>query len=304
MSEVNQMKEYVCPRCHHDTDLKANLLQHLKSKNPCSDKFSKETRESILDSYKTELKLQQVSCNFCNKNVSKVNLKRHLLTCPNKPSIEETVEKLETVSNVILSTQEGKIDIQRLLKSLIKESLIEILTEKPTNQMINNIQNITNNLTININSYGQENLAHLSHEFLSHCLLNPTKGITSLIDNIHYNNEQPSNKNIRYKSSKKNTFEKYMDYQWIECDASNTLDELIKNGYKVLNAHYTEFFLNDPYYQDDEIKRIAIEKFRFLSDKSCKEYYSVKRDLRLLIKNKTVYIIAPPMDIDKLIIKE
>jgi hypothetical protein len=293
MSELT--KEYVCPRCHHDTDLKANLIQHLKSKNPCSDEFSKETRESILNSYKRTPKLKLTLCGFCDKNISKVNLKRHLSVCPNKPSINEVVKQLNVENEVVADIDTKQNDGRNIFKSVIKEVLLEILNEKPSTQIINQTQNIINNhLTININSYGNEDLTHLTHDFLSQCLLNPTKGITSLINTIHYSEDKPSNRNIRYKSSKHNTFEKYMDTQWIECDASNTLDELIKQGYRVLNSHYTEHYLNDPDYQEDEIRKNAIEKFRFLSDKSSNEYYSVKRDLRLLIKNKTVYIMAPP----------
>lgn len=76
--------------------------------------------------------------------------------------------------------------------------------------------------------------------------------------------------------------------------ASNTLDELIRKGYRVLNLHYMAHFINDPEYQDDEVKRQVVEKFRFLSDKTCTDYYAVKRDLRLLVKNKTLYVVAPP----------
>ena len=40
----------------------------------------------------------------------------------------------------------------------------------------NNIVN--NTLNININSFGNESMTHLTSDFLSHCIHNPTKGIT------------------------------------------------------------------------------------------------------------------------------
>ena len=131
-------------------------------------------------------------------------------------------------------------------------------------------------------SFGNEKISHLTSEVLTHCLLNPTKGITQLIEIIHYNDSLPHNKNIRFKSSKHNTFEKYQDGRWIECDASNTLDELIRSGYRILDEHYVKNFL-----ESDESTREFIERFRFLADSKSVQYKAVKRDIRLLIKNRS-----------------
>ncbi len=151
-----------------------------------------------------------------------------------------------------------------------------------------------NNIQVNLNNFGQENISHLTHDFLSHCLMNPSKGFPSLIENIHYHKDVPENRNIRCKSLKQNIFEKYIDSEWRSCDASNTLDELIRKGYRILNTHYTQHFMNDPEFMDNEMKQRAMERFRFLSDKTCNDYFSVKRELRLLIKDKTMYLIASP----------
>jgi hypothetical protein len=151
-----------------------------------------------------------------------------------------------------------------------------------------------NNIQVNLNNFGQESTSHLTHDFLSHCLMNPSKGFPSLIENIHYHKDAPENMNIRCKSLKQNIFEKYIDSEWRSCDASNTLDELIRKGYRILNTHYIQHFMNDPEFMDNEMKQRALEKFRFLSDKNCTDYFSVKRELRLLIKDKTAYLIAPP----------
>jgi hypothetical protein len=131
-------------------------------------------------------------------------------------------------------------------------------------------------------NYGQETIAHLTTEFLTHCLLNPTKGITQMLETIHYNADEPHNKNIRFKSSKHKTYEKYIAGQWIECDASNTLDELIRKSYRILNEHYVKNFL-----ESDDTTREFIERFRFLADAKSVYYKAVKRDIRLLIKNKS-----------------
>jgi hypothetical protein len=145
-----------------------------------------------------------------------------------------------------------------------------------------------------LNDYGEEDISHLSEDFLSYCLMNPKKGMTNLIQNIHYNKDVPENHNLRFKSDKKNLFEKWVDSEWRLCDASNTLDELIKKGYRILNSHYTDFLMNDTSLMDDEMKQIMMERFRFLGDTKCTDYYDVKRNLRVLVKDRTMYLLASP----------
>lgn len=331
--KMETQEGFVCERCGITLTTKGNYVAHLKIKTPCNPK-SKITREDLLQKLTRVPKREQKECQQCKKLISKANFKRHTINCKanvvesnhnvnknddDKNFCDDTkiTERLtETCSNILNQTN---IDVTKIdekyniinangdtinIKQLFKDTLQEVFQEYFSNNLkqqwtantsINN-SHINNLQIININPYGNEDMSHLTHEFLSHCLMNPTKGITSLIDTIHYSDEMPTNRNIRYKSTKQNTFEKYIDSQWTECDASNTLDELIKKGYRVLNAHYTEFYLNDPEYQDDNIKRQAIEKFRFLSDKTSNEYYSVKRELRLLIKNKTLYVMMPPKE--------
>jgi hypothetical protein len=84
--------------------------------------------------------------------------------------------------------------------------------------------------------------------------------------------------------------EKLVDHTWHECDASNTLDELIKKGYKILTHFCTQ---NAGNWYDDEAKVSMYEKFMFLGDKKSKDYSAVKRDLLLLVKDKTLYFLAP-----------
>jgi hypothetical protein len=249
------------------------------------------SRDKVLESLKRERKLPTTECEFCNKVISKKALKKHLTICSAKPSTsQDAVSAL--VENVNIDDRDKRL-LTAFIDILHKEigELKQQIGQPNTTNMINNVFN--NTINISINSFGNETTTHLTSDFLSHCLLNPTKGITKLIENIHYSADVPENRNIRFKSNKNNTFEKYLDEQWFECDASNTLDELIRKGYRVLNQHYMDNFMDNPDYNDD-MRRLSIEKFRFLADTSCVQYCSVKRDIRLLIKNKTCYVIAPP----------
>jgi hypothetical protein len=216
----------------------------------------------------------------------KDNLQHNITNRIDTPSGEEA--STSQTPNDILVAINDKLDM------LSKAIHVQNITINTTNN--NNIVNThnTNNITQNINNFGNETTSHLSHEFLEHCLRNPKKGMSKLIENIHYNPDIPENHNLRCRSLKQNTFEKLVDEEWRICDASNTLDELIRKGYRILNTHYAENVQSDPTFFDDEDRVQMYERFRFLSDTSCNDYFAVKRDLRLLVKDRTMYLLASP----------
>lgn len=322
--------EFKCPRCGDAFHRKDTLITHLKRKKECPCTYSSESREDISKRLTSKTYNDKTyDCDFCGKRFNFASCKcKHKKICKQNPiniikteigndnanedeknsnittknvNIEQCYDITSSSSHLVLqsSTSTKYVVIEKdefvTMKSRMNklEKEVQKLQSKPstTNNTI-----ITNNNSINIslNNFGQESVSHLTHDFLSHCLLNPSKGFTSLIENIHYNNDVPENRNIRCKSLKRNVFEKYIDSEWRSCDASNTLDELIRKGYRILNTHYTQHFMNDPDLMEDELKQRAYERFRFLCDKTCNDYFSVKRDIRLLIKDKTMYLIAPP----------
>ena len=284
-ANMTEDKKFHCPRCGVSMSLKANMTSHLKNRTLCEAKVADITREDALKMFEVTRKLPCIECQYCKKTVTKKSYTRHLLTCRNKPSSSTT-----TASSSSSSTVTNDVLLERLDR--IEAMFNGLQQHGSTYNTFNNVVN--NTLNITIKPYGSETMTHLTSEFLSHCLHNPTKGITKLIENIHYNADVPENYNLKFKSNKNGTFEKYMDEQWIECDASNTLDELIRKGYRVLSKHYDDNYRDKPEYDEDDLKREAIEMFRFLADTTSVKYCSVKRDMRLLVKNKTVYVIAPP----------
>lgn len=274
-----EQQKWTCKRCDHESSSKCNLLKHLRRVSPCIDINNVISIEDyIKELLHKDYNEKTYDCPHCNKKFNKYqNRHRHLKICKeakkvNKDSIIEDLQNENAKLRAELERQQA-----------------------PTTHIVNNIVN-NNTINITLNNFGSEDTSHLTHDLLSHCLLNPSKGLTKLIDNIHYNPNVPSNFNIRHKSTKQNLLQKFENEHWRECDTSNTLDELIKKGYRILNAHYTNFYMNDPELHEDEIKQRAFERFRFLSDKTCNEYRSVKRDLRLLIKDRTMYLVESPDD--------
>jgi hypothetical protein len=201
-------------------------------------------------------------------------------------------EEYTRLQNIFNNMFQGEIVS---LKNEIKELKLQLASTSSSttnNNTTNNNTNTTNNNQrvniININNFGNEDISHITPDFLSHCILNPTKGIASLIENIHYDPNKKCNNNIRHKSSKQSTVEKWVHPQWVLCDASSTIDDLISKGYKMMSLHHQETFLNDPDIQEDDVKRQQYEYFRFLTDKNDYKYYKVKREIHCMIKNHTM----------------
>jgi transcription elongation factor Elf1 len=279
-NDVNANKEdnkWTCKRCEHESSSKCNLLKHLRRKTPCID----DNNIISIDAYIEELLKKDYNektydCQFCGTKFNAYqNRHRHYKTCKEL--------KKQNKDSIIKDLQMENARLKEQLET----------NKTPTQHIVNNIIN-NNTININLNNFGNEDISHLTHDLLSHCLFNPSKGLSKLIDNIHYNPNVPRNFNIRHKSTKNNLLEKYENEHWMECDTSNTLDELIRKGYRILNTHYTEYYMNDPEICENEIKQRALERFRFLSDKTCNEYHSVKRELRILIKDRTMYLVESP----------
>lgn len=292
---------FTCERCEKEFTCKRNLLHHLQKQNKCWPKRvdSPDVQSLLIKLTTKEINEVNFPCKYCTQRFnSKSAMYKHSKKC-GIMHLQSTINSQNEASTSQL--QQDMLNLKNELASVkdeiksIKSLPVQNITINTTNHHnIINTQNTTNNITQNINNFGSESTSHLSAEFLEHCLRNPKKGMSKLIENIHYNPDVPENHNLRFKSVKQNTFERLIDSEWRVCDASNTLDELIRKGYRILNAHHAEKVQNDPSFYDDEDMVQMYEKFRFLSDTSCNDYYAVKRDLRLLVKDRTMYILASP----------
>lgn len=270
------LSRFVCERCGHDAKTKQNLITHLRKQKVCVATSSKRERDVIITELTTTTeRKKRFECEFCKKKYSSsVGKCKHKKICPQRP-------------DVLLQTMAKELaEVKAKLAALENKS-------SSSNSTLHTQNNYINTLTIQINNYGNESTGHLTNAFLNHCLLNPSKGLTSLIEKIHYNKELPENHNVRHKSSKQNLMQRFIDNVWHDCDASNTLDELIKKGYRILSTYYTKHIANNPEIIEDEMQSRIYERFRFLCDKKSIEYCAVKRDLRVLVKDKTMYLLAP-----------
>jgi hypothetical protein len=180
-----------------------------------------------------------VTCLFCNKDfLNKGNLTKHLRNnCNNIKELNEKKNKL--IENEKFLKQENELkkmrnDIAKLLKNQTKNINI---TNNVTN--INNINN-NNKLVININSFGKEDLSHITVEDYKKYLTGFFPGFIKFIEKIHFDENMPSNHNICITNLKSNNLFVYNDNEWLTKNKKEELDRFILKKYNILTEKCCE----------------------------------------------------------------
>ena len=128
----------------------------------------------------------QTKCGFCNKTFStKGNLNIHLKNhCLVKKDLELNKEKIK-------------------LHKQIKKTKKNITNIKTQNN-ITNINITNNNLMLNINSFGNENLSHITINDFKNFFTGFFPGFIKFIEKIHFDENMPENHNICITNLKSN----------------------------------------------------------------------------------------------------
>lgn len=256
---------YTCKRCNKELCTKQSLERHLNKKYPCNAN-NNISRESLLQ----ELNESEVGhkCSICDLAFTSRQAKyRHMKThCNTSSVIEERIKNIEL-----------------LLHGMVRHN----------HNTVNISGNINNNITVQLNNFGQENMEFLNADFLTQCMLSCNNGIKNLMKEIHFNPDIPENHNIRLLSKKQNLLEKYVDGVWHPCDKNNTLDEMIRQGYRILFKHLSEH--NNTITDDQE----SIQRSEYVNmylnkimRRDGNVYYELRRDLYMMILDGTLYILG------------
>lgn len=274
-----------CERCSEVFASKYNLLKHFGRKFICTpiDIEHDIDIKILINKIKLQKPKTIYDCQVCNKSfATKQSLKRHCTKCKD--------------NNIDVTYFKEKTDMEKELDEC--KAKIKSLEDKLNTNIIQNNNNTNNNIQINKNvqivlqNFGNENLNHLTNQFLDTCLLGLNTGMKNLLKEIHFNPNVPENHNIRCLSKKQNTLEHYSDGTWHPCDKNNTLDTMIRNGYRILFRHFS----NNPLEPDTKDQQQRIEYINdYLTTIMRKEgnsYYELRRDLYMLILDGNFYIIG------------
>jgi hypothetical protein len=265
---MNQ-QQYSCKRCGYASSYKQNVINHLNRKKICQAANTSVDIDPdvLIKELMRAVKEEAHECKYCGKKFNcKSSVYRHHNTC----------DLAKQQVDMILAHE-----IQRIKNEI---SDIQTASQTPTTSTTYNIQNII----INVNNYGNEILDHLTPQYLTKCVLGLNSGFQSLLQHIHFNPSIPENRNVRLKSHKKNMLELFRDGQWVTCDKSATIEDLIGKSYKILYKHFIDS-IEDPEFKERE--EYLTTYFTNIGSKSGNMYYQLKRNLYIMVYNESLYVI-------------
>ena len=240
---------YKCLICNFSSKLKTDYKRHLNTKKHKNNVIAEgiKSQKEPEKSQKEPVKKKHI-CPHCGELFSTFSHKRRheLHRCKMSPYVEEKKsEEKEKIKKEL--DQENKI-LVRLDKEKNKqieklEKRVDRLTKRignTTNILHNNNSCLTNNNnnTIKINSYGKEDISHITDDFKTELLKGPYGAIPKMIEAIHFNDEKPENKNVVIPNINKNIIKVLEDDKWKFKNKALLLYDMIDSNYLILDDHY------------------------------------------------------------------
>lgn len=290
------MKVYKCPRCGHVTDKISNYKAHLNKKFTCKDKNNcGKTPEEILNNLDSNnLNICEYKCCGCLEKFDTNDIiTQHKTTCRSYELFMKLQEKDEKIKE-----KDEKINIlESLLLKVNNTNLIGIndingnnINGNNNNININNInQTINQNINIVLHNFGEEDISHITSEYLDKCLLSISKGIPSVVEKIYYDELKKENKTVVIKSSKNEQVKIYKNGIWTICPYHEILPEMVKKGGLLLYDHYLYSPSTEKIRETDRHEN-EMSKFNHITDitsgdKNKKNYRECTKSVKSIIQN-------------------
>jgi hypothetical protein len=223
---------YECNLCNFSSKIKTHHFRHLNTKKHLNNyekslclmvsvkKDPKKTQKRPGKDPKRPKKTQKEQVFFCVFCASKFSSYAH------KRRHEIHRCKNNGVKNIIHDEKD---------KIIIKlEKRIDTLIEKTGNTTINN--NIQTN--IQLNSYGNENLSHITDTLKKSFLKIPYGMIPKMVEAIHFNDNFPENKNIILPNKRDNKIKIFRNNKWVYKKKEEVLNDLIDGKYFIMDNFY------------------------------------------------------------------
>ena len=276
------MPPYMCSFCDFSTNLKSNYTRHLKTKkheqnekayrneiekkneNP-SQTLTNPHKKNEIPHKSSQILTKKNDCAYCGKLFKRAdNLRRHMNHyCKHVSTNTEDIYKQLYID----SKKELEIERQEFKKQ------IELLLTKVGNTTI------TNN--IQLNSYGSEDLTHITDTLKTQLVKMPYKMIPKMIEAVHFDETKPENKNIILSNSRDNKIKVFSNNKWVYRDKEETITDLIDGKYFILDSHFNHVFNKIP-----ESAMKSYEKFREYYDNCHGQlHHTIKKDCELLLLN-------------------
>jgi hypothetical protein len=252
---------FECKICYKIFKYKYLLIRHNNNKILCNSKQSKiikniEAKIIRLD----KLSLDSIDkCFYCDTNFKrKDSLKRHMEIYCNKRKmlfdnknkiIIDNINTVNTINNDNKNNNEDDdnniFDIKKELGEL-KKCIKDI---SKTN--ITNIQNTDNSKNINIvvnigdiNTYGKEDLSHITDKDYKYYLSKFLPGLIKYIEDVHFSDKMPSNHNLCISKLDSKYISIYERNNWNARDKDEILKKIITKKMSILDKKCEELNKN------------------------------------------------------------
>jgi hypothetical protein len=227
---------------------------------------------SILDNIektnttKKDLGVKKIVCEYCEKLFSsKASKRRHQMhRCKSNNNLVKIIKELEK-----------KHEVE---KKLLYNKIYQLI-----DKVGNNTTNITNNTqNIILNSYGNEDLSHITDKLKNKLIGVPFVMIPKMIEAVHFNDNKPENKNILLPNKKNNLIKIFKDNRWIHLNKEQVINNLVTEKYVILDNHFQHA---DKDHLEEYVKMNYL-KFRENYQGGSKELYDkIRNDCELLLLN-------------------
>ena len=302
------MPIYECDYCNYSTTIKTHYNKHLKTqkhlnklkeldakllekmsntKNP-SLKTAKDCERLRKDCEKTAKDCEnnkKIVCEYCNKTFTRqnnltVHLKKSCKKYDEKQKIIELENKEKELKNKEKELEKKEKELEKKYKDEIEKlhQKIEFLMEQK--QGPTTIINIDKQ--INLNSYGSEDMSHITENFKDQMLKIPFVAIPKMIEEVHFSDKKPENKNIKLTNKKENYVKVYQGDKWIFKDRKSTIKQLMDDKYTIIDNHYEEYKEEPkPKHVDSQYK-----KFKDMYNEGDRDLHNeIRVDCELLLLN-------------------
>ena len=211
------MDKYICPRCNYHTNLKGNIIKHLKNKKLCPlKKFDIDPKDYvsiILKENGSELEVIQL--------LDEKNERIRLLES------NEVVQKYEET----LKDRDNQI---KALEEKIKQLEGKLVIAHNENVDIGHVDNSTNtttninNLNVNITPFWDPETDFLTDRDYIECLRQlKSRIIPVLVQKLHFNPNHPENYNMVITNLKTKYAKVFDGNRWLVYDEDELLEKLL-----------------------------------------------------------------------------
>ena len=303
--------EHKCLICNKEFKFNYLLVRHQNNKISCAEKLINKIKpnKNILKEHDNDINkikkkiynlneklknyddnISDFICKYCNhKATTKQNIKIHLNTCKLR---KELLKHIEDLKNFIINYNNIK---EELLNNKNAQNIFNTTNNTTNNNTTNNTTNNTNNinnnliLNININSFGKEDLSHITDEDYINCLKQRYPGLFQFIKLVHLNKDVPQNHNIMHTNRRNKFIKIYKDGTFISEDKEEVLNDILNNNMWRLEDKATELEENNKISDKVLQEHTEFKKTYYENDKERINRTKVSAE-NLLLDNKEICV--------------